>query len=170
MNKMSFRDYTFRNNPEKLNVVYSNRLRTFYPPGNAPVFQNLGQEYRIVTGRGDFFGDDAFSDFFRLAAEFERNESGLLTLPGFDSFNAVFKKLELVGEAGPGLIGYRFEFWEIPGKVTKLVPYTWYTVKEGESLWDVSASTGVSVESLLSLNPGIRNPFDVQSGQEVRLR
>lgn len=170
MNKMQFGDYVWRHNPEKLKMVYSKKLKVFRPPSQSPVFQNLGTDLRVVTGRGDFFGENAFSDFFRLAAEFSKQNAALLTLPGFESFYAQFKKLELDGEAGEGLVGYTFEFWEVPGTVLSAADHTWHTVQAGESLWDISAKNGVSVERLLSLNPGIRNPFDLEVGQEVRLR
>lgn len=170
MNKMQFGDYVWRHNPEKLKMVYSKRVKVFRPPNQSPVVQSLGTELRVVTGRGDFFGENAFSDFFRLAAEFSKQDTALLTLPGFDSFYARFKRLELDGEAGEGLVGYSFEFWEVPRSVEQTVDHTWHRVQNGESLWDVSAQNGVSVERLLGLNPGVRNPFDLKAGQEVRLR
>lgn len=170
MNKMSFRDFTFRNNPEKIRLVYSKKLKTFRPPNSAAVVQNLGDDLRIVSGSGEFFGEEAFSDFFALADEFAKKDCGVLTLPGFDAFTAQFKNLELVGNGGDGTVGYKFEFWEVPGEVKETAKNSKYTVVGTESLWDVSAATGVSLQSLLSLNPGIRSPFDLCEGQEVRLK
>jgi LysM repeat protein len=48
---------------------------------------------------------------------------------------------------------------------------TFYRVKTGDTLSQISARTGVSVAKLTSLNPAIANsPNSLQTGQRLRLR
>jgi LysM repeat protein len=48
---------------------------------------------------------------------------------------------------------------------------TFYRVKTGDTLSQISAKTGVSVARLTSLNPAIANsPNSLQAGQRLRLR
>ena len=47
---------------------------------------------------------------------------------------------------------------------------TFYTVKSGDTLGDISARTGVSIHRLASLNPSLTPPYALQTGQRLRLR
>ena len=50
-------------------------------------------------------------------------------------------------------------------------PPTFYRVKTGDTLSQISAKTGISVARLTSLNPAIANaPNNLQTGQRLRLR
>lgn len=170
MTKLQFRDFAFPHNPKTLQVDYSRNIKVFRPPMQAEVLQHLGKDFRVVTGRGEFYGADAFPQFLHLANQFQQEQKGILVLPGFDPFYAWFKSLKLIGEAGSGVLEYAFEFWEVSDPATGTsVTESRYLPAEGDTLWTVSAATGVSVERLLALNPYIRNPFDVTPGREVAL-
>ena len=47
---------------------------------------------------------------------------------------------------------------------------TFYTVKSGDTLGDISARTGVSIVRLATLNPSLNPPYNLQTGQRLRLR
>ena len=170
MTKLHFRDFSFPHNPKTLKVAYSRNFKVFRPPLREVVLQRLGRDFRVITGGGEFYGEDAFPQFLRLAVQFEQEQQGVLILPGFDPFYAWFKSLKLIGEAGTGVLEYAFEFWELPAQTVETsVAESRYLPAEGETLWTISAATGVSVERLLALNAYIRNPFDVTPGREVAL-
>ena len=46
----------------------------------------------------------------------------------------------------------------------------WYTVVRGDSLWAIAQRYGVTVESIVALNPDIRNPNLILVGQKVRVK
>ncbi len=171
MNRLQFRDFAFPHNPKTLQVAYSRNFKVFRPPLREAVLQHLGRDFRVVTGRGEFYGEDAFPQFLRLTKQFESEQRGVLVLPGFEPFYAWFRSLKLIGEAGTGVLEYAFEFWELPAEPVEAASLTQsrYIPAEGETLWSISAATGVSVERLLALNPYIRNPFDLTPGREVAL-
>jgi LysM repeat protein len=43
-------------------------------------------------------------------------------------------------------------------------------VVQGDTLWDIAKRNGMTVDGLLALNPGIRNPNLITVGQKVRLQ
>jgi LysM repeat protein len=47
---------------------------------------------------------------------------------------------------------------------------TFYTVKAGDTLSEISSRTGVSVPKLAALNPKLNPPYALQTGQRLRLR
>jgi spore coat assembly protein SafA len=44
-----------------------------------------------------------------------------------------------------------------------------YTVKRGDTLWDIARSHGVSLQSLIAANPQITNPNLIMPGQQIHL-
>jgi LysM repeat protein len=54
-------------------------------------------------------------------------------------------------------------------KVAKAKPST-YTVKAGDTLSEISSRTGVSIQKLAALNPKLSPPYNLQTGQRLRLR
>ena len=44
-----------------------------------------------------------------------------------------------------------------------------HTVKQGDTLWAIAKSCGLSMEQLLKLNPGIKNPDLIRVGEKVRV-
>ena len=44
-----------------------------------------------------------------------------------------------------------------------------YRVVQGDTLWGIAQKFGVSLETLVALNPQIKNPNLIQPGDEVRV-
>ena len=44
-----------------------------------------------------------------------------------------------------------------------------HTVVQGDTLWGISRKYGLSLERLLELNPGIKNPNLIRMGEKVRV-
>ncbi len=45
-----------------------------------------------------------------------------------------------------------------------------YTVRSGDTLSSISSRTGVSISRLAALNPALSPPYNLQTGQRLRLR
>jgi LysM repeat protein len=45
-----------------------------------------------------------------------------------------------------------------------------YIVKSGDTLGEISSRTGVSIVKLATLNPSLKPPYNLQTGQRLRLR
>ena len=97
--------------------------------------------------------------------------------------SAHFVSLRLEQEPREDYVRYSFVFWEDSGQDAGLKKVTesaeagakqsaapgWHTVKQGDTLWAIAKSCGLSMEQLLKLNPGIKNPDLIRVGEKVRV-
>lgn len=169
---MKFKNYVWPHNPSSIEVSVSRDLKDVMIPFYGAAIQDFGREKRVVSGYGQFFGADCFEQFNVLFSVFKQGGAGYLSLPGLDTFLAVFKRLELVGNSTPNVLNYSFEFWEDsrPSTATTELCDEFYTALEGDSLWSIAAKFDVPVETLLELNPSIKNPKQLAAGKKVKLR
>ncbi len=165
---MTFGSFTLPHNPRTLKVAFNRRVQPIHSIFKGEVLQDLGRQSRAVTGEGEFYGDSAYSDFYSLRALLDQGEGLLLQLPGFEPFYARLKKVEFIGQPGPMLITYRFEFLEDLDR-TYMTLYTTslYTVKPGDNVFMVAAAQGKTVEEIMSKNPDLRDPYDLTSGRTL---
>lgn len=172
LNVMKFKNYVWPHNPSTINVSVKRDLKEVMIPFKGSAIQDYGREKRIVSGSGQFFGDDCIEQFDSLFFVFKQGGRGYLSLPGMDSFLAVFKELKLVGNSMPNVLTYSFEFWEeLPSDIADLSLHEdFYTVLEGDTLWSIAAKLEIPVETLLALNTNIKSPNQLVPGKKVRLR
>ncbi len=84
----------------------------------------------------------------------EQGGTGLLILPDSTGFEASLVSLTMAGQAGPDIVGYRFEFWEQVGEGIPVLREgkDYHIVQEGETLWDISKLYGISISELARRN------------------
>ena len=98
--------------------------------------------------------------------------TGLLILPDSTGFEASLVSLTMAGQAGPDIVGYRFEFWEQVGEGIPVLREgkDYHIVQEGETLWDISKLYGISISELARRNPNVKRPDQLAAGEKVALR
>lgn len=155
--KMSYRDFIFPNNPEIIRITHSRKISKLSIANGFDYVEDFGGGYRIISGEGEFFGENAQNDFDSLKAVFEKGGGGMLYLPSQKPVYAVFESLELIGEDIDGVFKYKFRFAESFGKTAEHKEKFYYS--DGEScLWDYSYQNNISIEKLLQLNPNVMRP------------
>ena len=172
MNPMRFRDYVWPQNPETVTVARKKELGSYRVPGAGNIVQDLGCAGRTVSGSGRFTGQDCAGEFEKLAAAFAEEGPGLLCLPGFQPFPAVFASLSMKGEGGPDSLNYEFAFEEDSSEKAEesVVAFQRSVLcSGGETLWELAALYGSDVDSLLAANPGIEWPNNLPAGTEVAI-
>lgn len=112
MGNMQFNGLAFRYNPRRLELGCEKTVKVIEMPFSPPVLQELGVRPRVLRGEGEFFGPDCGAQFERLWAEFLRGGAGRLFCPLCPPMSAYFTALRVIGEAGPPLLRYSFEFVE----------------------------------------------------------
>ena len=86
-------------------------------------------------------------------------------------FRAVFVSLQMLGEARPNAVVYRFLFLEDEEAVEDdgiLRPESYLCV-EGDTLWHVANRFSTTVDRLRQCNPQIQWPNRLPEGMEVQL-
>lgn len=185
---MRYKDYVWPHNPKVYTIDYERMMAQSKVPFGLYHLQDLGRLCRVMRGEGEFAGPDAYAQFGALANVFYSEGPGLLIHPLWQTANAYFVELKLKQKPLPNYVSYTFTFWEdlnyydtslgkgtasgskLPALPTVSAGPQTHTVVKGDTLWGIARTYGVSVETLLSLNPEIRNPNLILIGQEVRVR
>lgn len=180
---MRFKNYVWPHNPRVYSIDYERKMAVSKTPFGRYVLQDLGQTNRVMAGEGEFVGEGAYQEFGRLANAFYDPGPGQLVHPVWQMASAHFVSLRLEQEPREDYVRYSFVFWEDSGQDAGLKKVTgsaeggaaqsaaprWHTVKQGDTLWAIAKSCGLSMEKLLVLNPGIKNPDLIRVGEKVRV-
>ena len=177
---MRFKTYVWPHNPKVYSIDYERKMAVNKTPFGRYVLQDLGQSNRIMAGEGEFVGEGAYREFGKLASIFYDPGPGQLVHPLWQTSNAHFVSLRLEQEPRADYVRYSFVFWEDSGQETAVKRVTAeqqtdrktaavHTVAQGDTLWGIARQYGVSMERLLELNPGIRNPNLIRVGEQVKL-
>ena len=140
LNVMKYKNYVWPHNPSTINISVQRDLKEINLPFKGSIIQDFGREKRVVTGHGQFFGENCIEQFESLFSWFKQGSIGYLALPGMNSFLAAFKELRLVGNVLPNIVNYSFEFWEDLSLGTNIVDLQdeYYTALEGDTLWSIA--------------------------------
>lgn len=155
---MRFKTFVWPNNPKTIEVVQE------------AVDSKAEGFLRIVRGQGEFFGHSAVKSYRALSDLLQDKTSGGLYLPGIGYFEAVFKGVSLMGEPGPYVLRYAFEFQEVARSFGGEADKKHYEAESDTSLWGIANAFDVKTELLVELNPQIKNPSFVKAGTKVRIR
>lgn len=182
---MRFKDYVWPYNPETCAVTWERKIAARKVPFGGYCLQNLGLTCRVMRGEGTFTGPEAYQEFRRLEEVFRSDGPGLLVHPVWQAASAYFVSLELKEEPLPDYVRYAFVFWEDGSAPPGLTAISRgdketastasgtaekgnvYIVKKGDTLWSISRRYGVSLQSLIRSNPGIKNPNLIYPGNKV---
>lgn len=180
---MRYKDYSWPHNPRVYSIDYERKMAVNKIPFGYYFLQDLGRTRRVMRGEGEFCGEDAYAQFGALANVFYDKGPGMLIHPLWQSASAYFVELRLEQEPRPWYVRYSFAFWEdmsyyssearplqerktaAAGAAAQV-----HQVVKGETLWGIAQKYGLSMQSLVGLNPGMKNPNQIQVGDEVRIR
>ncbi|MEG1244438.1 MAG: LysM domain-containing protein [Oscillospiraceae bacterium] len=168
---MRFKIFEFSVNPQKIEIKAATNLKQLAVPFDAFELQEFGIKPLIISGEGKFVGENAQLSFDSIFALFLQGGAGELFLSGAQPMQAIMTKLVKGLEPIEKTISYSFEFVEVPQKQSvQLCLEIYHTIKQGESLWHIARDYDVSIESLLKLNQSIQSPWNVETGDKVRVR
>ena len=93
LNVMKFKNYIWPYNPANIEISVQRAIKDVVIPFRGSKFQDYGREKRVVTGSGQFFGEDCINQFDELFSLFKQGGSGYLVLPGMVPFLAILRVL-----------------------------------------------------------------------------
>ena len=180
---MRFKTYVWPHNPKVYSIDYERKMAVNKTPFGRYFLQDLGQTNRVMAGEGEFVGEGAYREFGKLASIFYDPGPGQLVHPLWQTSNAHFVSLRLEQEPRADYVRYSFVFWEdssqdaaakqVSGEENRAQVQTLaadHTVVQGDTLWGIARKYGLTLERLLELNPGIKNPNLIRMGEKVKLR
>ena len=195
---MQYKSYVWPHNPRTYRITYQRQVAVQKVPFGRYALQNLGMTRRVMEGEGEFFGPDAYDEFRKLASVFYQEGPGVLIHPVWQSARVYFVALALAQEPKQDYVRYTFAFWENDNRCSQsLTPVgqkqaavtapkpgnaapagnigtvsgaVYHTVTQGETLWGIAQSRGMTLGQLLVLNPQLKNPNRVSVGERLRVQ
>lgn len=165
---MRYKGFTFWCNPLSIEVESGRNSATYAFPYSGEKKSDLGEKCRIIKGKGELRGTDCLEQYAKLHALQAEGGAGVLTLPTMEPVKAIFTSLTAVADVTPDTISYSFQFAEVSSEVNESAEKI-HTVKQGETLFDIAYEYGVSVDSLVKLNPQVKRPDELTEGGEIKV-
>lgn len=186
LNSMKYKGYTFPYNPTNLSIDYGKKIIEHdYPGIDYSNIEELGLEGRAISGKGVFYGPNAYNNFLKLLKVYREKTPGNLIHPKFGSMYCHFIKLKSIEEPLPNFVEYEFEFKEViakkktntsnsssggtPSKNNNKSKY--YVIKKGDTLWEISKKfygKGSEWKKIANANKKIiKNPNKIYPGVKI---
>lgn len=111
LNSMRYKSFVWDYNPESCTYTCD---RTYvahkYPELSGVELEDMDINQAIITGEGEFFGDNAYSNWMKLNAEFRTFGPGLFSHPVYtDVTQGLMTKLQAKMEPRDDYVAYSFE-------------------------------------------------------------
>ncbi len=165
---MRYKGFTLWCNPLSIEVESKMNNVSYTLPYNGEVQEYAGRKCRVISGKGELKGKDCLSQYAKLYALQSAGGKGVLSLPTMEPLEALFTKLTAIADVTPDRISYSFQFVELSSEETE-ESEKFHKVNASETLFDIAYKYGVSVESLVKLNPQVRRPDELEGIGEIKV-
>ena len=166
--KMSYKDFVFPVVPYVIRISDKRNISNRTVPYGGSVVEDLGNTARIISGEGEFYGENCVNDFMQLKSVMAKGGGGMLYIPSQSPIYAVFENLELICSDIEDVVRYSFRFVECFENINQ----TERCIHgDGKScLWDISYRYGIDIDSLVLMNPHIRRPaIEIRCSERINL-
>lgn len=111
LSSMRYKSFVWKYNPATCTYscdrVYASHK---YPGINGAELEDMGTGEVVITGDGEFFGSDAYSNWVKLNNEFEKSEPGIVSHPVFTNITrGLLTKLQAKLEPREDYVSFSFE-------------------------------------------------------------
>lgn len=165
---MRFKGFTFWCNPYSIEITSENNTARYVLPFSGEKHEDSGRKCRVIKGKGELRGKDCLEKYAELYSLQAKGGAGILSLPEAEPMYAMFTKLTALADSSPDKISYAFQFSEASSENTPVEKKV-HKVKSGETLFDIAYKYGVSVDSLVFLNPQIKRPDELEENKEIKI-
>ena len=166
---MRYAGYTWHHNPKRLEISNGKKVVELRIPYSDDVVKNFGEKPITISGVGELYGEDCLLQYEKLRKIYEKGVCGVLCLPSFSPIYACFKSLTLVATTMKDVLTYSFVFTQVNNEDAQSFSKKEVCVKKGQTLWDISAESGVDMNTLLELNREIMFTNELDEGLVVKL-
>ena len=167
---MRFDGLSLHHNPHKLVIENESRLRELPTMKRTLSTDQLYRKPCVISGEGELYGTGCLDQYLVLERLYRTQKRGKLALPHMKPVYAYLKELRLLSEPHENILRYRFVFVETQSPRLRVPEASYYyTVSQGESLWDISYRFGVGIDDLVRLNPQIPHIDSLDETERVRL-
>ena len=165
---MRFKGFTLWCNPYSIEIISESNTADYILPYSGEKREDIGRKGRVIKGKGELRGKDCLKQYAELYSLQAKGGEGILSLPTAEPMYALFTKLTALADSSPDKISYTFQFLETSGEKSNDSKRI-HKVKSGETLFDIAYKYGVSVDSLVLINPQIKRPDELNENEEIKI-
>ncbi len=165
---MRFKGFTFWCNPLSVEITSEENVADYSLLYSGEYKDYTGRKCRTVKGKGVLSGKDCTEQYAKLYLLQSQGGKGILSLPFCAPFEALFATLSVLADPTPDTISYSFQFTEVSSEnpeATEII----HKVNPDETLFDIAFEYGVTVDSLVKLNPQVRRPDELGMYKEIKV-
>jgi LysM repeat protein len=114
MDPMKYKSFVWPNNPSTCSYSCEKSVvKHKYPELDAVELEDMDPDGAVINGSGEFFGNDAYTNWQKLLKVYRENGPGEFYHPVFTDVNkGVMKRLQADMEPRENYVRYSFEIWE----------------------------------------------------------
>ncbi len=165
---MRFKGVEWHHNPREISFECDKEINELKSPYGNAYIQNMGRKNMKISGTGELYGEDCLEQFNRLLKLFKEGGQGVLAIAHMTPMFAVFENIKIIGEPKPDILTYSFVFREVMENKRDEIQAS-HLAENGENLWDISYKYGISIDTLVKLNPQVKRPDIDLTGKAVAL-
>lgn len=144
-----------------------NNYKLPYNPKNIDIHMERTKDGKctVISCSGELHGENCNEYINEIERLYKSKKQGILYIPESGVFNAEFLKFDYTFTSTPNLVSYAFTFRELTK--SDLMENAVYIASEGETLWGISKKLNCSIDTLVKLNLGKLNSFELSAGDRV---
>ncbi|MDE5964006.1 MAG: LysM peptidoglycan-binding domain-containing protein [Eubacterium sp.] len=166
--KMKFKDFTFPSNPKEIKINISSNIQSKGVYGGSSTTENVSVNPIIISGKGEFFDDNAEELCLYLQHMLRDKTAGELMLPSSAGLNAFLTEFTYSKNCRKGSTEYYFVFTESCNKTNNKRKTNYTIAEKNENAFEIAGRCNISVSDIMSLND-FQTPFSINEGDRVVL-
>ena len=170
-NTMRFGGISLSHNPSNIKIQKGKSIQSVRFVSGIDKILDIRDSGVVISGKGELFGENCFSDYQKLVKLSVKDESQILYIPELGVFRAVLSKLCVAAAPKSDYLEIEFVFSVVESQRQsgKILPERYYYAESGENFWEIAEKFETTVEKLCKINPQTRNIMELSQGEEVRI-
>ena len=166
--KMCYKGFVFDTNPTELKINKKKGISKKTVPFGISKVSEISSMPAVISGKGAFYGADAFEKAGELMRIFDSPDSAYLFIPPSFSAKAIFSSLDVSYCAAGNKVEYVFEFIQDTNNKKNQKPIDFTYALKDENMYDIAHRCSSDIEGLF-LNNDYEDLFSVEEGDKIWL-
>lgn len=166
---MKYKNYEFPANPCTVKVKSKREIKKTPLIDKSTAVEDICCEGAVISGSGEFYGDNAVEACMYLSRLFKQNGSGWLICPCAIAMLAYFTAFSYEVNSTKNSVSFCFEFTQDYDTAQYYADADCTFAQADENAFDIADRVGISVSRLMEIN-NFENAFAIKAGERVKIK